>query len=100
MRCVFFLCFPVTFGFVLFTGILTDKEPTGPKFFLCFGTIRLYTKFELLMSITFFRNPLFEMKRVMAVYRSCARRAGSQAFVRNALQPAKGPTPQAGRNCT
>ena len=38
------------------------------------------------------------MKRVMAVYRSCACRAGSQAFVRKALQPAKGPTLQAGRN--
>jgi hypothetical protein len=82
----------------LFTGLRKDKESTGQNSSSFLEPIRLYTKFELLMSITFFRNPLFEMKKVMAVYRSCARRAGSQAFVRNALQPAKGTTPQAGRN--
>jgi len=96
------MCFPLFPVHVLF-WFLVHRAPKRQriyraKFFVFFGTIRLYTKFELLMSITFFRNPLFEMKRVMAVYRSCARRAGSQAFVRNALQPAKGPTPQAGRN--
>src|SRR5436190_4520455 len=61
------MCFPLFPVHVLF-WFLVYRAPKRQriyraKFFVYFGTIRLYTKFELLMSITFFRNPLFEMKR-------------------------------------
>jgi hypothetical protein len=74
------MCFPLFPVHVLF-WFLVQWDPKRQKvyrakLFVFFGTIRLYTKFELLMSITFFRNPLFWKPGVMAVYRSCARRAG------------------------
>src|SRR6266481_4510919 len=57
------MCFPLFPVHVLF-WFLVHRAPKRQriyraKFFVFFGTIRLYTKFELLMSITFFRNPLF-----------------------------------------
>jgi hypothetical protein len=40
------------FGF-LFTGILTDKAPTGEKCFIYFGTFRRDTQFGSRVSILF-----------------------------------------------
>ena len=50
---MFFLCDPVLFVFLLFTAILTDKEPTGEKFFFCFGAGRVDTGLHPLVSILF-----------------------------------------------
>ena len=52
----FFLCYPVMFVFLLFTGILTDKKPTGQKFFVCFGAVRVDTGFHPLSVNTFFKS--------------------------------------------
>src|SRR6266446_1346520 len=58
------MCFPLFPVHVLFWFLVRwapkRQRIYRAKFFVYFGTIRLYTKFELLMSITFFRNPLFE----------------------------------------
>jgi hypothetical protein len=46
--------FPVVFGlFFSVTGIQKDKNPTGQKFFVSFGTFRRDTQFWLRVSILF-----------------------------------------------
>jgi hypothetical protein len=60
---VFFL-FPgrVYFGFLGSLGSEQTKNRTGEKSRVCFGSIRVDTKFQLLVSITFFKI-LFEGER-------------------------------------
>jgi hypothetical protein len=46
--------FPVVFGlFLSLTGIRKDKDPTGQKSFVCFGTFRRDTEFWFRVSILF-----------------------------------------------
>ena len=46
--------FPVVFGlFFSVTGIRKDKDPTGQKFFVSFGTFRRDTEFWFRVSILF-----------------------------------------------
>jgi hypothetical protein len=46
--------FPVVFGlFFSVTGIRKDKDPTGQKFFISFGTFRRDTEFWFWVSILF-----------------------------------------------
>jgi hypothetical protein len=54
---VFFLC-PggVLVLFSCVTGIRTDKEPTGQKSFVCFGTSRCDTEFRFRLSILFLKS--------------------------------------------
>jgi len=85
------MCFPLFPVHVLF-WFLVHRAPKRQriyraKFFVFFGTIDPYTKFELLMSITFLRNPLFEMKKVMAVHRSCARAVPVSSYATHCSPP-------------
>ena len=48
-----FSCVTRSCLFLLFTGILTDKKPTGEKFFFCFGAGRVDTGLHPLVSIRF-----------------------------------------------
>jgi hypothetical protein len=44
---VFFLCPGGVLVFIFYViGIRTDKEPTGQKSFVCFGTLRRDTEFR------------------------------------------------------
>jgi hypothetical protein len=54
---VFFLC-PggVLVVFLCLAGIRTDKEPTGQKSFVSFGTFRGDTEFALRVSILFLKS--------------------------------------------
>ena len=62
---VFFLCPGGIFGFIFcVTGIRTDKEPTGQKFFLCFGTCRRDTQFRFRVSILFLKSFLRAVAQV------------------------------------
>ena len=65
MECVFFL-FPgrVLVVLLCITGIRTDKEPTGQKSFVCFGTFRRDTQFRFRVSILFLKSFLRAVAQV------------------------------------
>jgi hypothetical protein len=96
------MCFPLSPVHVLF-WFFVHRAPKRQriyraKLFVFFGTIRLYTKFELLMSITFFRNLFlgagsdggvpFVVRAVPVCKRSYATH----------YSPPRDPTPHAGHN--
>ena len=56
MECVLSLSRSCLFWFFESVGSETDKEPTGQKFLVCFGTIHVDTEFQLLVSRLFLNS--------------------------------------------